>query len=456
MRALYWLRHDLRSHDNAALSWLAQHADPLSEVAALFPAPLRFELFSSLRREFLDASLGDLSARLPIFRSELSAPNAIEQVCLSRRGAEALTHLVYTKSHSDLETRDEQTVERLAGRFGVTTVPIDQSTLLEEMQLPVAVRDLPRVFTAFRKAVEAVSPEGDVLKLARPPHITDEALHRIPWGYLSDLGMCRVQANRGISGRFQGGETAALSRLHDFVRAGGPIDTYRETRNGLIEFDDSSKLSPWMANGSLGLRSIAAAVREHEALHGPNESTRWYVLELLWRDFFKFCARRDGAKLFQRDGLQRPGHFRIDGGEPEFQAWCQGETGQDFVDANMRELLHTGWMSNRGRQNAASYLAKTLRVDWRKGAEHFEAHLIDYDPESNWGNWAYLAGVGADPRDRVFNCAKQAQDYDPDGAYRRLWLDLGTRTDQDRQGETTPDLDSTRRSRRPAGRSSSS
>ena len=104
------------------------------------------------------------------------------------------------------------------------------------------------------------------------------------------------------------------------------------------------------------------------------------------------------------------------------EAWINGKTGVDFVDANMIELKLTGFMSNRGRQNVASYFCNDLKLDWRLGAAYFEQQLIDYDVCSNWGNWAYLAGVGNDPRgQRTFNTEKQALDYDKDGAYRKLW-----------------------------------
>ena len=99
-----------------------------------------------------------------------------------------------------------------------------------------------------------------------------------------------------------------------------------------------------------------------------------------------------------------------------------GRTGYPFIDANMRELLHTGFMSNRGRQNVASFLVRDLGLDWRLGAMHFERLLLDYDPASNYGNWQYAAGVGSDPReDRYFNIVKQASSYDPDCEYIRLW-----------------------------------
>ena len=103
--------------------------------------------------------------------------------------------------------------------------------------------------------------------------------------------------------------------------------------------------------------------------------------------------------------------------------WINGATQSDLVNANMLELKLTGYMSNRGRQNVASYLCNDLKLDWRYGAAYFEQQLIDYDVCSNWGNWAYLAGVGNDPRgNRYFNIEKQANDYDAKKTYRNLWL----------------------------------
>ena len=89
----------------------------------------------------------------------------------------------------------------------------------------------------------------------------------------------------------------------------------------------------------------------------------------------------------------------------------------------MKELLQTGFMSNRGRQNVASFLVHQLQLDWRLGAEYFESQLLDYDVSSNWGNWAYVAGVGTDPRERIFNSSKQALMYDPDQKFQNLWND---------------------------------
>lgn len=108
--------------------------------------------------------------------------------------------------------------------------------------------------------------------------------------------------------------------------------------------------------------------------------------------------------------------------DPELlQRWKEGRTGMPLVDANMRELAATGFMSNRGRQNVASYLALDLGLDWRLGADHFESLLLDYDVASNWGNWVAAAGLTGG-RVNHFNISKQASDYDKDGDYVRLWL----------------------------------
>jgi len=211
--------------------------------------------------------------------------------------------------------------------------------------------------------------------------------------------------------------------LNDYVWKNQHIATYKETRNGLIGADYSSKFSPWLANGSLSPRLIYQEVKEFERQVTANDSTYWLVFELLWRDYFRFVAKKYGNRIFYQKGIRNKAvHYK--NGLLVFEKWRTGNTGNDFVDANMRELLHTGFMSNRGRQNVASFLCKDLNIDWRWGAAWFESQLIDYDVASNWGNWMYVAGVGNDPRqDRYFNLERQASMYDPNYEYRKLWLE---------------------------------
>jgi deoxyribodipyrimidine photo-lyase len=163
-------------------------------------------------------------------------------------------------------------------------------------------------------------------------------------------------------------------------------------------------------------------VQEYEQQRVQNDSTYWLIFELRWRDYFRFICAKHGNQIFRQSGLQG---FVIDWKEDweRFELWQKGQTGFPLVDANMREIAATGFMSNRGRQNVASFLTKNLGINWQMGAEWFESLLIDYDVCSNWGNWNYVAGVGNDARGfRYFNIPKQSKTYDPTGEYLKHWL----------------------------------
>lgn len=252
---------------------------------------------------------------------------------------------------------------------------------------------------------------------------------------------------------FGGSEHDALAYLERYFKSDRPA-RYKATRNGLSGVDYSTKFSPWLASGALSARRIMQCLADFETKHGQNEGSYWIWFELLWRDHFRWLHLKYGRQLYFKHGLMSKhlargscgdtvsserlaGRPRI-GNQPQtnkpaktnrdlpaLQQWMTGTTGHPFVDAGMRELSATGYLSNRMRQVVASYLIHDLNVDWRAGAAWFESQLIDYDVYSNQGNWLYIAGVGTDPRGgRRFNPDKQAADYDPSGAYQKQW---GTR-----------------------------
>lgn len=177
-----------------------------------------------------------------------------------------------------------------------------------------------------------------------------------------------------------------------------------------------------MANGTISPRTIYGQVKKYEESRVHNKSTCWPIFELMRRDFFRFLTARYGNHLFKLSGLWNV-QKSWDQNPEQFEKGQTGTTGIPFIDADMRELYFTGYMSNRGRQNVASFLAKDLNIDWRKGASWFESLLIDYNVYSNWGNWNYNAGVGGDPGiDRFFNIILQAKKYDPQAEFIRLWV----------------------------------
>lgn len=251
---------------------------------------------------------------------------------------------------------------------------------------------------------------------------------------------------------FRGGEDEAWGRLEYLIKS-GIASSYKSSRNGLMGIDYSTKLSGYLAQGSITARQI-----HEELLHfengtqpkyaktegygqGENEGTSAIRFELLWRDYMRLCTRKFRAKLFYLSGFRNDHSHHWQSGSADDESTenqrqplgmisalakrvLEGTTGQSLIDASSRELIHTGYTSNRARQNVGSFLAKHLSIDWRYGAEWYEFLLVDYDVNSNWSNWQYVAGVGNDPRGeaRIFNPVKQAFDYDKDGAYVRCWL----------------------------------
>jgi deoxyribodipyrimidine photo-lyase len=212
-----------------------------------------------------------------------------------------------------------------------------------------------------------------------------------------------------------------MDHLNNYFWKSQRLSFYKKTRNGLLGTDYSSKFSPWLANGALSARMIYQEVKQYEREIQKNDSTYWLIFELIWRDYFKYISLKHGNQIFKLKGILNTS-YNWKTNSKYFNQWIQGQTTEPFVNANMIELKKTGFMSNRGRQNVASYFAKTLQMDWRMGAAYFEHQLIDYDVHSNWGNWLYVSGVGNDPRDRKFNVRFQAERYDAKGLYQKRWL----------------------------------
>lgn len=425
--SLVWFRRDLRTTDHAPLLMAAREG-PVLGVWCLDPEAcgatrtMGFERIGPFRARFLAEALEDLRARLRALGSELivrrgrpeeALPSIAEEV-----GATTVRHhgLVGTE-----ETAVERSVARALRERSIACEASWDLTLLDPADLPFAVEDTPEVFTRFRRSVEEL--EAWRPPLPAPGSVTAPSVVPMP-GAIPDeatFGSEPPQVDDRAALPFPGGETAGLARLEHYLSGSHAIATYKETRNGMIGADFSSKFSPWLAAGCLSTRTVQASVEDYERDHVANASTGWMTFELLWRDYFQLILAKHGANVFRPEGLQGvPVPWQHD--ETTFEAWRTGRTGFPIVDANMRELLFTGFMSNRGRQIVASFLTKNLGLDWRWGAEWFESHLIDHDVASNYGNWNYAAGVGNDARGfRWFNLESQATKYDRDGAHARLW-----------------------------------
>ncbi|WP_254831299.1 DASH family cryptochrome [Haloglomus salinum] len=432
--AVVWFRDDLRVHDNETLNAAVAGAERVVPLyvfderehagTGMFDLSKKGARWGRFRREAvvdLRASLRDLGGDLLVRHGD---PRAVVPAVAETVDADTV-HL-QTKPATE-ELADEHAVQSLLADRGIDTERHWTHTLYHVDDLPTPSHDIHDTFTPWREEVER---EATV----RAPLSTPAAVTTPPLGAagdadvpsLEELGHDPADASyddRGVLA-FEGGETAALERLDDYIWDGDHLRKYKETRNGLLGADYSSKFSAWLAHGCLSPRRVHAAVERYEDERVANEDTYWLVFELLWRDFFQFQFVKHGADFFRPNGIRDVEKEWRRGPEAReaFERWAAGETGVPFVDANMRELNATGYMSNRGRQNVASFLADAMGVDWRLGAAYFESRLVDYDVASNWGNWAYQAGVGNDSRDNYFDVLAQAEHYDPGAEYVTHWL----------------------------------
>jgi deoxyribodipyrimidine photo-lyase len=224
---------------------------------------------------------------------------------------------------------------------------------------------------------------------------------------------------------FAGDEASGLARLRQYCLESDGLRHYKQRRNGLVGTEFSSKFSPYLGIGSLSVRRIWQTVLDYQARCGADEGSEWMKQELLWREFFLWTAQRHGASFGALGGLQNRRSEAIEDREL-FERWCRGRSGHPLIDAQLNELRSTGYLSNRGRQWVASHFINELRLPWTWGARFFEWWLIDAQPALNTGNWAYLAGVGNDPRSfngppRRFDLERQVRLYDPEEMHRRRW-----------------------------------
>jgi deoxyribodipyrimidine photo-lyase len=422
-----WFKTDLRLHDNETLVKAIASSDEIIPVycfdqSHFITTDFGFQKTGSFRTQFLLESLIDLDNNLRAISSGLVILKGKPEVELPKIVQHYKATKVFSKREVSFEEKQtESRVQEALFKLNCELQTFSTSTLYHAEDLPFSIKDIPDVFTNFRKKTEKDAVIRTTFEI--PTQVKSPEIPKLQLPTFDDLNLEFTPIDKRAAIQFKGGETEAISRLNHYFFQTKCISQYKETRNGLVGSDYSSKFSAWLALGCISPRFIHNELKKYEEQFGANESTYWLIFELLWRDYFRFMMKKYNAKFFQQAGIQNKGIPINKHNLEQLQEWIDGKTGVDFVDANMIELKLTGFMSNRGRQNVASYLCNDLKLDWRYGAAYFEQQLIDYDVCSNWGNWAYLAGVGNDPRgNRYFNIEKQASDYDKNKTFRNLWL----------------------------------
>ena len=424
--SLVWFKNDLRVQDQHSLYKAVASGNRVIALYCFDPFlfaedKFGFKKTEKYRAQFLIETLSELKKSL----SDLN----IDVLLYIDSATKILPEIIHTYDVTDIYLQKEWTQEEVSI---VSSIQKETPTitwhetydqfLFHPNDIPYEVFEtIPNVFTVFRKECEKKAFVLPTLASLQPLPVTNRIENNTKIPTLQALGLDTFTVDARTAFPFKGGELQAKERIQHYFWETEKLAFYKKTRNGLLGVDYSSKLSPWLANGSISARQIYWEVKQFEKEIKKNQDTYWLIFELIWRDYFKYVSLKYGNAIFKIGGILHK-EYDWNTNTIALQEWIEGRTPYDFVNANMIELRETGWMSNRGRQNVASYWAKELKQDWRIGAAYFESTLIDYDVHSNWGNWMYNAGVGNDPRDHIFNIKSQAERYDPQGKFRKLWL----------------------------------
>ena len=398
--ALVWLRRDLRVQDQPALAAAARRHDHVVPVFVLDPVLLDGRNASAARNAFLLASLDALDSELRRRGGALVVRAGAPAVELARLAADTGARTLHRSSDfSPLAQAREREVDAALRACGAEVVRHDDVLLAGPADLRTRNGQPFSVFTPFHRAWLAaarVAPEPAPARVALPPGLETGTI---------------PPATPPLAA----GERAAQARMEDWLAQG--VESYHLTHDLLSA--PTSRLSPYLHLGCLSPREL-----ERRVAALPGEGPAAFRRQLAWRDFYAHVLRHHPQNA-RREHQPRFRALEWDHDPELFDAWREGRTGYPLVDAAMRQLQATGWMHNRARLVAGSFLTKQLHLDWRLGERHFMRSLLDGDMANNNGNWQWVASVGVDPAPyfrRIYNPALQQRRHDPGGEYVRRWL----------------------------------
>lgn len=418
--AIVWLRDDLRLDDQPALAAIEgreAHIVYIHDEESPGLRPLggasKWWLAQSLRA--LGASIAAIGGRLDILRGDATT------LLTALTRASGATHAYWTRRYGGSEIAIDAAIKKVLKERGVEARSFNGCLLREPWEIVSGSGEPFRIFTPFWKRLRAMGPFPRPLPAPK-------ALVPAPWPTsgptrvtIADLALepTKPDWSAGLRATWRPGETGAKERLQAFID--GALRDYADQRDRPDQAFPS-RLAPHLRFGEISARRVAASVEDALAAGAPTLSCEKYLSELGWREFsynllyaFPDLAKRNWRPAFNALAEQCD--------EVSFAAWSRGDTGYPIVDAGMRELWRTGYMHNRVRMIAASFLVKHLLCDWRQGESWFWDTLCDADPANNPANWQWIAGSGADaaPYFRIFNPVLQGEKFDPHGDYVRRW-----------------------------------
>ncbi|KAL8922705.1 MAG: hypothetical protein Q9208_005018 [Pyrenodesmia sp. 3 TL-2023] len=438
---VHWFKWDLRTYDNKALhlaSKLAKnHGVPLICLHIISPQDYKAHMTSPARVDFALRTLKVLKedlARLniPLYvetvEKRKTIPDRIFELC----GNWGASHLFCNIEYEVDELRREALLTRRGVKRGIAVTVVHDTCVVAPGELSSGSGGQYAVYSPWYRAWMAhIHQHPHQIDLFDPPAANPESCLQ-DYADIFAAPIPSAPANKSLTpeekARFSTlwppGEHEAHERLAKFLNE--KVNRYKEGRN-FPAANSTAVLSVHFASGTLSARtavSRAQAANTTPRLDGGNEGIRGWISELAWRDFYKHVLVHWPYICMNKPFKPEYTNIEWEYDDALFQKWCLGQTGYPFVDAAMRQLNHTAYMHNRARMTVASFLAKDLLIDWRRGERYFMEHLIDGDFASNNGGWGFSASTGVDPQPyfRVFNPYLQGEKFDAEGEYIRKWV----------------------------------
>jgi len=413
--ALMWFRRDLRLGDNTALHRALRESERVVGVFVLDDAILRSRDIGAARTAFLFGSLVALDAELRQHggRLILRRGGPPERELSALAGEVGASALYFNTDYTPYSAARDEAVTAAFDAAGLAVNAYDDALIAPPQDIVDPRDGRPfTTFTPFKRVWETRVRVGARLDIdPHPPKLTLGAEPAsAPLPALEEYGLRLTQAIPDAGAR------AAQAGLRAF--AARSLHGYADNRDNTGDEESTSVLSVHLKYGTLSVRDCW---REAEKLGGRG-AAKWQD-EMAWRDFFNTLLWHHPSML-QKAIQPALAAMRFDQNDEGFARWKEGMTGYPYVDAGIRQMHARGWMHNRTRQIAASFLCKDLLVDWRRGAEYYMQELVDGDWASNYGGWQWVAGTAPDPNGnfRVFSPLAQQRRYDPDLTYCRRWI----------------------------------
>lgn len=381
---LIWFRNDLRIRDNEVLFEAARRADRVIPVYCFDPRYFGKTEFGTqktglLRARFLIESVRNLRSSLRRLGGGLlvrrgKPEDILPDLCNEYQVSEVYHHREVGPEETAISAR----VEASLWKRQINLRHFIGHTLYHKEDLPFPIRNIPDNFSIFRKKIERdslVRPCFDTpVRLVLPDGLVEDELPE-----LKDLGFQIRERHDALLAQFIGGEDEGLKRLDNLLA--------QTSHNSKANRSAASKLSPWLSIGCISSREVYWLTERHKKT-APELHSR-VIVELLWRDYYRFMLKKHGSVLAQAGEAATELNKRM---QKKFLNWCEGTTGDQLTDACMKELNSTGYITDISRQYAASYLVNDLGVSWRAGSAYFEQQLLDFSPATNLGSWASVLG----------------------------------------------------------------